>query len=143
MPPTAQENLKTIAARYKLDTIYVFGSRAMEIAQGVRGESKKTEHPDSDVDIGVQPGTGSRLSAKEKVGLAFDLEELFRVQRVDLVVIPEAGPFLALDIIQGEIIYCKNLDEEAESELFILRRAGDLAPYERIRREQVFSESDK
>lgn len=134
--------LNSIAARYNLDAIYVFGSRAKEIAEGIRGESRENKHPESDVDIGVQSALGFRLSARDRVRLVIDLEELFQVQRVDLVVIPEAGPFLALDIIRGEILYCKNQDNQAEHELFILRRAGDLAPYERTRREQVFVGDD-
>jgi len=138
MHPTAQENLKIIAERYNIDTIYVFGSRTKEIAKGIRGEIKETVQPESDVDIGVQTAFGFRLSAREKVRLTADLEDLFRVQRVDLAVIPEVGPFLALDIIRGEILYCKNLDDQAENELLILRRAGDLAYYERMRRKQVF-----
>ena len=134
--------VESIALRYNLEAIYVFGSRAKEIAERIRGESGGCKDHESDVDIGVQPAFGFRLSAKERVLLTIALEEHFQVQRVDLVVIPEAGPFLALDIIQGEILYCKNQDEQAEHELFILRRAGDLASYERTRREQIFVGND-
>jgi len=31
------------------------------------------------------------------------LEELFQTDRVDLVILPEADPYLALDIIRGEL----------------------------------------
>lgn len=134
--------LNSIAIRYNLDAIYVFGSRAKEIAEGIRGAGHVTTYAESDVDIGVQPAFGSILSARDRVLLTIELEELFQVQRVDLVVIPEVGAFLALDIIRGEILYCKNQDDQAELELFILRRAGDLAAYERTRRELVFARND-
>jgi hypothetical protein len=75
----------------------------------------------------------------EKVLLALALEELFDVARVDLVVIPEVDPFLAVDIIRGELLYCRNLDEQAEHELYVLRRAADLACYEQERRRLILS----
>lgn len=129
--------LKILAERYNLAAIYAFGSRAVEIANRAKGEPLNTYSPESDVDIGVQPAYGHKLTAKEKVRLTIDLEDVLQVERIDLVVIPEVGPFLALDIIQGELIYCKNLDEQAENELYVLRVAGDLAYYERQRRNQI------
>ncbi|MFH0788205.1 MAG: hypothetical protein V2B13_11410 [Pseudomonadota bacterium] len=68
------------------------------------------------------------------------LEDLFKIQRVDLVVLKEAGPFLALDILNGEFLYCVDLDRQAEEELYVLRRAGDLAYYERERRKMILRE---
>jgi hypothetical protein len=57
----------------------------------------------------------ARLSAEQRARLVLELEDLFAVARVDLVVLPEANAPLAA--------------EEAESQLFYLRRAGDLAPF--------------
>jgi hypothetical protein len=65
------------------------------------------------------------------------LEDFFQVKRVDLVILSEAPPFLALDIIKGELIYCSDPHRQAEDELYVLRRAGDLAYYERKRRQQI------
>ena len=77
----------------------------------------------------------SRLgpSVQDRVRLSIELEDLLGVNRVDLVVLPEADPFLALDIIRGELLYCEDEDAQAEDELYVLRRAGDLAPLERER----------
>jgi len=58
---------------------------------------------------------------------------------VDLVLLPSASPFLALDIIRGELIYCADPHAQSEYELYVLRRAGDLAPYQRARHELVLS----
>jgi hypothetical protein len=119
------DKLKTIAKKYNLAAVYAFGSRSAEISSRIRGEPFDSHFLGSDVDIGVQPAEGHKLTV------------ILQVPRIDLVVIPEAGPFLALDIMQGELVYSKDLDEQAEHELYVLRRAGDLAYYERQRRNQI------
>jgi len=58
---------------------------------------------------------------------------------VDLVVLSEADPFLALDVIRGELLWCVDPDVQAEDELYILRRAGGLAPYARERCRLILS----
>jgi hypothetical protein len=132
--------LQSIARPYHLSAIYAFGSRAQEIALRVRdNEPLQLASPSPDVDIGVHPSAGHVLSARDRVRIAVALEDLFSVYRVDLVVVPETRPFLALDIIRGELIYCEDLDEQAEFELYVLRRAGDLAYYERERIRLILS----
>ena len=132
-----QLELKAIGHRYKIAALYVFGSRAEEIAGRVRGQAVSSRYPDSDVDVGVQPATGHRLSARDRVRLSIELEDLLGVNRVDLVVLSEADSFLALDIIRGQLLYCEDEDAQAEDELYVLRRAGDLAYYERARHRQI------
>ena len=129
--------LAKIAEQYDISEIYVFGSRAEEIAARAAGNKVEAEYPESDVDIGIETLAGKRLSARQKVLFAIALEDLFQVFRIDLVVISEVSPFLALEVVKGNLIYCKDRDEQAEHELFILRRAGDLAYYEKNRRKQV------
>ncbi len=91
--------------------------------------------------MGVEPAPGRRLSAEERVRLADDLEDLLGVKRVDLVVLPEADPFLAVDVIRGELLYCADADRQAEDELTVLRRAADLAPFARVRWRLILSGS--
>ena len=140
---TYSSALKTIAERYGISAIYVFGSRASEIAIRMRSGHSDSQKQDADLDIGVQPIPGRRLSARERVDIAIALEDLFPVPRVDFIVIPEADPFLALDVIRGEIIYCRDMDQQAEDELYVLRRAGDLAYYEKERREQILRDGNR
>ena len=127
--------LRDMLRRYRLTAVYVFGSRAAEIAARVAGASTRAggappaDHPDSDVDIGVQPTCGTRLSAEQRVRLVLELEDLFAVARVDLVVLSEANAPLAAEVVRGELLLCADPDEEAESQLYYLRRAGDLAPF--------------
>jgi len=129
-----KENLNQIAVKFDLDVIYAFGSHAKEVLEWIEGKvSMFPVAPLSDVDIGVKPSLKIGFSVKEKIHIALALEDLFSVNRVDLVVVPEADPFLAANIIRGERIYCSNEYEADKYDLYILRRAGDLISLERER----------
>jgi predicted nucleotidyltransferase len=125
-----QEALKRICDQYEILILYAFGSRADEAWQYVQRGIPLKEGP-SDLDIGVLPA--QPLHVKQKVTLTIALEDFFNVNRVDLVVIPEAGPFLAANIIRGERLYAKDSRQADEYDLYILRRAGDLAFFEQER----------
>jgi hypothetical protein len=88
----------------------------------------------------VSPGPVA-MSVREKVNLAMDLEEMLGVGRVDLVILSEADPFLAANIIRGERIFCRDPYLADEYELYILRRAGDLAPLELDRLSMIFTKA--
>jgi predicted nucleotidyltransferase len=128
-----------LCKQYRLSAVYVFGSRATEIAARVEGWQAAVEHATSDVDVGVLPAREHRLSLEDKVHLATQLENLLGVDRVDLVAVPEAKPYLALDIVRGELLCVTDADEEAYFQLYVLRRAADLAPYERERRRMILA----
>ena len=129
-----KERLNKIAEKFELDIIYAFGGKAKEVAEWVEKEGFELSiSASSDVDIGVKPSSGKWLAAKEKVHLAIALEDFFSVSRVDLVVIPEVDPFMAANVIRGERMFAKNGFEADEYDLYVLRRAGDLAPLERER----------
>jgi len=137
MASTLEKELGIIGTRYGVIALYAFGSRAGEIAAKVQGKEISPENLLSDVDIGVQSKPGRYLSAKERVQLAIELEDVLGVNRVDLVILSEADPFLALEIVRGELLYCADADAQAEYELNVLRRAGDLAFYARERWQQI------
>jgi predicted nucleotidyltransferase len=134
-----EDQLQALSAEYDIVALYVFGSRASEILSRIRGQAVSPGVPESDVDIGVQPVAGRHLAAEERVQLARELEDLLGAKRVDLIVLPEADPFLALDVVRGELLYCGDPDAQAEEELFVLRRAADLAPYARERWRLILS----
>jgi hypothetical protein len=87
------------------------------------------EHPGSDVHIGVLPPRGGQISSQGRVRLTHKLEAILGVDRVDLVVLPEAEAFLAADVVRGELLVATDLYAEAEAQLYYLRRAADLAPF--------------
>ncbi|MBN2059413.1 MAG: hypothetical protein JW882_03255 [Deltaproteobacteria bacterium] len=135
--------LNQLADRFGLDIIYAFGSNAKKVADMLDKDAPGLNiSKSSDVDIGVRPAFGKELTVREKVNLSMELEDLFSVNRVDLVVIPEADPFLAANIIRGERIYARDGYQADEYDLYILRRAGDLIPLERERISLIMKEKD-
>ncbi len=140
---TATQRLHHLADQYRLASIYVFGSRAGEIFGRLEGRAAPVSALPSDVDMGIQPEKGTRLSAEDRVELTLALEALFGAGRIDLVVLPEADAFLALDIIRGEILYCRDFDQQAEDELYFLRRAGDLSYFQRERIRAILKEGGR
>lgn len=143
MPHEGLKALTSIAEQHRISAMYAFGSRASEVAAWANGEIAEIENVESDVDIGILMRHKAVPSVKEKVNLAIDIEDLLGVSRLDLVVINEVNPFLALDIIKGELIFCDELDAQAEYELYVMRRAGDLAYYEHERRRQILQRPSK
>jgi predicted nucleotidyltransferase len=132
-------SLCSICHRYGINTLYAFGSRASEIARSVTCGQPLTNTTTSDIDIGVLPLPGNSLDPRAKVRLMAELEDLFGAGRVDLVSLTEAPPFLALEVIRGDLLYEADPDRAAESELFVLRRAGDLMPFQRERVQNVLA----
>ena len=132
--------LLDLSRRYNLVALYAFGSRAREIAGRLTGDPARLAGGEvddavsgSDVDIGVLPTSGTKLSVGARVEVSRALEDLFDVHRVDLVVLPEADPFLAANVIRGERLCTLDAYTADEYDLYVLRRAGDLAPLERER----------
>jgi uncharacterized protein len=126
-----------VCGRYGVASLYVFGSRAREIAARVDGSEPVSSLPFSDIDLAVHPRRGALEKALDRGGLQSELESLLRVSRADLVVLPEASTFLAADAVRGELLYCDDEDRQAREELYYLRRAADLAPYQRERLEAM------
>lgn len=127
------KELENIAKKYKIADIYAFGSRAKEVLAFVQGKVDGLKSDGSDVDLGVRSMPGIRWSIKDKVEMTMDFEDIFKIIKIDLVVLNESDPYLALDIIKGELLYTYDQDEQARYELYIMRRAGDLLPFKRER----------
>lgn len=132
----ALSTLTRLCEAYDILILYLFGSQAKAAARFLLN-GEPISPTSSDVDVGILPAR--RLSVREKVAFAQALEELFRVERVDLVVIPEADPFLAANIVRGERVYARDSYLADEYDLYILRRAGDLAPLERERMQIILT----
>lgn len=137
-PDSREEHLAAICREFSIAIVYAFGSRAKEAYSWIREETEKLSLSSSDLDIGVLPMPGVYLSPKQKVELGIRLEDFFGVSRVDLVFLPEAPPFLASRIIQGERLHADDEYQADEYDLYILRRAGDLMPFHRERLKLLF-----
>ena len=125
--------LEDFCRAHDLDALFVFGSRAEEVCRSLEADVPAPEASSSDVDIGILPPESAVLPVDRKVAIATGLEDLRGVSRVDLVVLPEADPFLAVNVMRGERLFFRDAHRIDEYELFVLRRAGDLAPFERER----------
>jgi predicted nucleotidyltransferase len=134
------KRVEQIARRFCLEEVYAFGSRAKEVAARLRGEITPAVYPKSDVDVGVRVKAGAALGPSERVKIALEFEDLLKASRVDLVVLQEADPFMAAEIIRGEILYVEDLDRQARYELYLLRRAGDLLDFKKERIRMIIEE---
>jgi predicted nucleotidyltransferase len=128
---SARDNIEALATRYGLRLIYAFGSRAREALEFLDGRKLHLTSSASDLDIGVKSSTG--LAVADKVDLALRLEELFGVSRVDLIVLSEVSTFLALEIVSGELLFAQDPHYEAEYQLYIMRKAAELMPFQRTK----------
>ena len=127
--------LDALSHAFDLHILYAFGSRGREALAWLDGDGGGLPPSPSDLDIGVKPA--QPLSARRKVELAVALEDLFDVSRVDLVVLPEADPFLAVNVIRGERLFADDAYLADEYDLYVLRRAADLLPLERERQRLI------
>lgn len=123
--------LERICRVFNVAILYAFGSRAKEVQDWIEGAQIDFAPGPSDADFGAKAMPGIKWSFKEKVRLAIELEDLLGCNRVDLVVLDEADPFLAEEVIRGERLYAEDEYLADEYDLYVLRRAGDLAPLER------------
>ena len=130
-----KEKIGQIAAKHGLQIIYAFGSRAEEAKEVVEGRIERLSSTPSDLDIGVKPE--NPLTVEAKVEIAIFFEDLFHLPRVDVVVLPEAPVSLAVEIVLGEILYARDSTYEAEYQLYIMRMAADLLPYERVKQKMI------
>ena len=109
----------------RIVAVYLFGSHADGTAQ-----------LGSDVDLGVL--FESRLGIADRVRLEARFSDALG-KDVDLVDVGACDAFLALSIIRGERLYCTDLDSCDELDLYVMRRAGDLEPFERQRRRMLLT----
>lgn len=126
-----QAALESLCRQHGIHILYAFGSRGKEARIWMSQSATTLPLGASDLDIGVKPADA--LDVRRKVEIAVALEELFGVSRVDLVVLPEADPILAANVIRGERLFADDRYLADEYDLYILRRAGDLAFMERER----------
>ncbi|MEK7328707.1 MAG: nucleotidyltransferase domain-containing protein [Chloroflexota bacterium] len=132
------ELLAELCRQYEIDILYVFGSRALEVADWLADKRPALAPGPADVDVGVK--SAKHFTVHDKVRIAIALEDLLSVNRVDMVSLSEADPFLAANVIRGERLYSRDTYLADEYDLYILRRAGDLAPLERERMALILGE---
>ncbi|MBI5842088.1 MAG: nucleotidyltransferase domain-containing protein [Chloroflexi bacterium] len=136
---TRLQTIEQLCRKYQVKALYVFGSRSADMLHAINNDTYQLASSQSDLDIGVL--THSPFSIESKVNLTLELEAVFNAPRVDLFILQEADTFLAANIIRGERIYAEDTYLADEYDLFVLRRAGDLAELERQRMAMILQES--
>ena len=112
--------------------LYAYGNRAAQALRWLhRGDVFAAGS--SDLDLAVSGCIDRRYSLAEKVALASAFSDLFEFEMIDLADMAEVDPFVAANIVRGERLYCSDRMYAEELDLYVLRRAGDLAPFERDR----------
>ncbi len=136
---TRLQKIEQLCRKYQLKALYVFGSRSTDMLQAMQDDSIRLVRSLSDLDFGVL--THSPFSIEDKVNLTLELETLFGSSDIDLFILQEVDAFLAANIIRGERVFAEDPYLADEYELFVLRRAGDLAELERQRMAMILQEA--
>jgi predicted nucleotidyltransferase len=136
---TKLQKIEQVCKKYQIRAFYVFGSRGAELFQAIQDDATQLAKLPSDLDFGAL--THSPFSMESKVNLTLELETLFGLSDIDLFFLQEVDAFLAANIIRGERVFAEDSYLADEYELFVLRRAGDLADLERQRMAMILQEA--
>lgn len=95
------DQIKQIAKNHNLELVYLFGSK-------IGG----TKNEESDLDLAVK--FPENYSADAYLNLYKDLSDIFPSENIDLVILNEADPFFANEVIQkGKLLFEKeNMNQE-------------------------------
>src|SRR5262249_9761403 len=88
-------------------------------------------HAESDIDIAVLLDAALTADDRctERLTLIGALSDLFGTDQVDVVVLNEASPLLAYEVLHtGVILYCPNDDTRVDFQVRALRAYEDTAP---------------
>ena len=110
--------------------VYLFGSRA----SGRAG-------PGSDYDLGVLLDRREDSPAR-RARLTHELVVIMGSEAVDVVFLSQAPPELAFAVIQGQLLYERDLATRVEYEAYVMGRYYDYLPYLRAQREEILSGED-
>ena len=130
-----KKQIKEIVNKYKILIVYSFGSNAVKVRDFVLSNKQQISFIDTDIDIGIK--SSKNLSLSDKILLTQSFEELFNVNKVDLIDLSKSSIFFTFQVICGELIYCKDAYYEAEYQLYIMQRVSELLPFERAREKQI------
>jgi predicted nucleotidyltransferase len=110
--------------------VYLFGSRA----SGRAG-------PGSDYDLGILLDRRED-SAAGRARLTHELVVILETTAVDVVFLNQAPPELAFAVIQGQVLYERDLATRVEYEAYVMGRYYDYLPYLREQRQEILSGED-
>ncbi len=116
-PETNRDVLARICRAFQVAALYVYGSRAAAVLAWLEGRGQALDPGPSDVDIGVRPNPGASFLVENKVRLAIALEDLLDVDRVDLVCLPDADPFVLVQKQLGPFVTALPVNHHSKREV--------------------------
>lgn len=119
--------LRILFVQHGIVLAYLFGSQA-----------EGTARPSSDIDMAVllPPGTARDKFFDVRLSLTNELMGLFHKDRIDVVILNEAPPLLAQQVVKfGKIIYEDEVTRPAiDFAVYTMSRYNDSAPARRLAR---------
>jgi len=114
------EQIENIAEKYKLNLVYLFGSKVLGI------DSKL-----SDVDIAILINDEEKDLKKLVLDLIFEFSQIFQPIKVDLTILNKAGYTFQYNVIsQGIILYKRTEEIKSNYETRIIKLYIDFKRYE-------------
>ena len=128
---------RLVSDHLEIHLIYLFGS-------AVSGH----HHAESDLDVAILIDNDfyqtMTSDLEYQAGLVVQLQRLFETDRVDLVLLNQATPLLANQVVTtGTLLYCK---DQREKTMFIVRskqRYLDTKPLRAIKRRYLYARIDR
>ncbi len=121
---TLRPRLERLFQGHPVLLAFVFGSRATDHV-----------HPESDVDVAVLFAESLSADARysERLALTGELSQLFRSDRIDVVVLNEAPPLLAYEALRnGVCVYSVSDGVRIEFQIRTVREYEDTSSLRRI-----------
>ena len=119
-----RSTLKEELQQYPVLFAYVFGSQA----------TGRT-HPESDIDLGMFLEGSIRPEQRHALRLKLlgMLSRILKTDKVDLVILNEAPPLLAYEVLRtGLLVYCSNENARVEFQVRTLQAYEETIPLRRI-----------
>jgi predicted nucleotidyltransferase len=123
-----QENLDQLCREHGILAVYLFGSRADDGLQLLRGEDASRKG--SDLDVGIVfhgPLENSRILSV----LQLEIEDIFEPLRIDLVPLQRVDALFQFNAIDGHRVAVTDSHLANEYELVVMNRAAELLPIQR------------
>ena len=135
--------LATIAKKYNIILIYVFGSQVGTAINILKGITKIPEDRMADIDVGLV--LQKKLPAPKEIFQFYsfiynELQELFNPFPLDLVFLQETHSVFQAQAICGECIYSLSPSIKEKYEEDILRRAADFKPFLKMYLDEILEE---
>jgi predicted nucleotidyltransferase len=128
--------IKSLAERYGITLVYLFGSQAIKGRNFLNGEDTvPEEHSDLDIAIAFKDIPSKPLKTYGE--LFKELSEIFEPFIIDLVFIHEMDILMQYEIVRGERIYEFDNLHADEFEENVMKRAEDLAFKKRIFNQEI------